>query len=102
MRAGLVQTSHVFLVGKERERWSLCFHEGPPVLVWFWVECKFSSVTQSCLTLCNPMDCSSPGFPVHHQLPELAQVGDAIQPSHPLSSPSCPALSLSQNQSLFK
>ena len=52
-----------------------------------------SSVTQLCPTLCNPMDCSMPGFPVHHQLPELAQtqvhrVGDAIQPSHPLSSPS--------------
>ena len=57
---------------------------------------QFSSVTQSCATLCDPMDCSTPGFPVHHQLPELAQtcvhrVGDAIQPSHPLSSPSPPA-----------
>ena len=55
----------------------------------------FSSVTQSCQTLCNPMDCSMPGFPVHHQLPEFTQthvhwVGDAIQPSHPLSSPSPP------------
>ena len=54
---------------------------------------QFSLVTQSCLTHCNPMDCSTPGFPVHHQLLELAQthvhpVGDAIQPSHPLSSPS--------------
>ena len=62
---------------------------------------QFSSVTQSCLTLCNPMDCSTPGFPVHHQLPELAQthvhtVGDAIQPSHSLSSPS-PAFNLSQH-----
>ena len=52
-----------------------------------------SSITQSCPTLCDPMECSTPGFPVHHQLPELAQahvhsVGDAIQPSHPLSSPS--------------
>ena len=50
---------------------------------------QFSSVTQSCPTLCNPMDCSTPGFPVHHQLQELAQthvhwVGDATQPSHPL------------------
>ena len=66
-----------------------------------------SSGTQSCLTLCNPMDCSTPGFPVHHQLPELAQthvhwVGDAIQPSHLLSSPSPPAFSLSQHQGLFK
>ena len=54
---------------------------------------QFSSVTQSCPTLCNPMDCSTPGYPVHHQLPQLAQthvhrVNDAIQPSHPLSSPS--------------
>ena len=56
--------------------------------------------------LCNPMDCSTSGFPLHHQLPELAQthvycVGDAIQPSHPLSSPSPPAFNLSQHQSLF-
>ena len=55
-----------------------------------------SSVAQSCLTVCDPMDCSTPGLPVHHQLLELAQthvhqVGDAIQPSHPLSSPSSPA-----------
>ena len=67
----------------------------------------FNLVSQSCLTLCNPMDCSTPGFPVHHQLPELAQthvhwVSDAIQPSHPLSSPSPPALNLSQHQGLFK
>ena len=61
---------------------------------------QFSSVTQSCLTLCNPMDCSAPGFPVHKQLPELVQtyvhwVGHAIQPSHPLSLPSSPTFSLS-------
>ena len=51
---------------------------------------QFSSVAQSCLTLCYPMDCSTPGFPVHHQLPELAptHVSNTIQPSHPLSSPS--------------
>ena len=66
----------------------------------------FSSVIQLCPTLCNPMGCSTPGFPVHHQLPELAQthvhqVIDAIQPSHPLSSPSPPALNLSQHQGLF-
>ena len=64
----------------------------------------FSSVTQSCLTLCNPMDCSTPVFPVHHQLLEPAQthahwVNDAIQPHHPLSSPCPPALKLSQHQS---
>ena len=68
---------------------------------------QFSSVTQSCLTLCSPMDCSPPGFPVHHQCLEspqthVHQVSDAIQPSHPLSSPSPPALNLSQHQGLFK
>ena len=65
-----------------------------------------SSVAQSCLTLCAPMDCSTPGVLVLHHLPELAQtpvsrVGDAIQPSHPLSFPSPPALNLSQHQGLF-
>ena len=66
-----------------------------------------SSVAQSCLTLCDPMDCSSPGFLVHHQRPELAQthvhqVGDAIQPSNPLSSSFPPAFNLSQLQGLFQ
>ena len=65
---------------------------------------QFSSVTQSCLTLCNPMNCSTPGLPVHHQLPEFTQthvhrVSDANQPSHPWSSPSPPAPNLSQHQS---
>ena len=68
---------------------------------------QFSSVAQSCLTLCDPMNCSMPGYPVHHLLPELAQthvhqVDDAIQPSHPLSSPSSPAFNLSQHQGLFR
>ena len=68
---------------------------------------QFSSVTQSCLTLCDPMNRSTPGLPVHHQLPEFTQihvyrVSDAIQPSHPLSSPSPPAPNPSQHQSLFK
>ena len=60
---------------------------------------RVSSVSQSCPALCNTMDCSTPGFPVHHQLLELAQthVSDAIQPSHPLSSPSPPAFNLSQH-----
>ena len=67
----------------------------------------FSSVAQSCPTLCDPMNCSTPGVPVHHQLLESTQthvhrVGDAIQPSHPLASPSPPALNLSQHQGLFK
>ena len=70
------------------------------------IEHQFSSVAQSCLTVCNPMNCSTPGLPVHHQLPDFTQTyihrgGDAIQPSHPLSSPS-PALNLSQHQGLFK
>ena len=67
----------------------------------------FCSVAQSCLTLCDLVDCSMTGFPVHHQLPELTLmhvhwVGDAIQPSHPLSSPSPPAFNLFQHQGLFK
>ena len=87
--------------------------------LWFWASflrvtwttmrlnsVQFSLVTQSCPTLWDPMDCSMPGLPVHHQLPELTQihvhwVGDAIQPSHPLLSPS-PAFNLSQHQSLFQ
>ena len=68
---------------------------------------QFSSITQSCLILCDPMDCSTPGFPVHHQPPDLAQthvhrVSDAIQPSHPLSFPSPPAINLSQHQVLLQ
>ena len=84
---------------------------------WTWVSCigrwnlyhwdTFSLVTQFGLTLCDPMDCSTPGFPIHHQLLELAQthvhwVGDAIQPSCSLSSPSPPAFSLFQHQGLFQ
>ena len=80
-----------------------------------WADCllssqgipQFSSVAQLCLTLCHPVDCSRSGFPVHHQLLELTEthvhaVGDAIQPSHPLSSPSPPTFNLSQHQGLFK
>ena len=98
--------------------------------VWTWISGKFnltllknwmrfaslrekqkcfsvSSVAQSCPTLCDPIDCSMPGFTVHHQLPELAQtlvhrVGDTIQPSHPLSPLSSPAFNLSQHQGLFQ
>ena len=72
-----------------------------------WSVGQFSSVAQSCPTLCDPMNRSMPGLPVHHQLPELTQthvhrVGDAIQPSHPLSSPSPPAPNPSQHQGLFQ
>ena len=74
------------------------------------INCKvqFSSVQSlSCVWLCDPMSCSTPGLPVHHQLPEITQthvhwVSDVIQPSHPLSSPSPPAFNLSQHQGLFK
>ena len=73
----------------------------------FKISLQFSSVTQSCLTVCDPMDCSMTDFPVLCPLPEFAQthvrwVGDAIQPSHPLASPSPPAPNLSQHQGLFK
>ena len=68
---------------------------------------SFSSVAQSCLTLCDLMDCNTPGFLIHHQPPgftqtHVHQVSDAIQPSHPLSSPSPPAPNPSQHQSLFQ
>ena len=68
---------------------------------------QFSSVAQSCLTLCDPMNCRTPGLPVHHQLPEFTQthvhrVSDAIQPSHPLLSPSPPAPNPCQHQGLFQ
>ena len=86
------------------------------MLVEFWnykrskasvIPFQFSSVTQSCPALCDPMHCSTSGLPVHHQPPEFTQthvhwVGDAIQASHPLSSPSSPTLNLSQHQGLFK
>ena len=68
---------------------------------------QFSSVTQSCPNLCNPMDCSTPGLPIHQELPDFTQshvhwVSDAIQPPHPLSSPFPSAFNLSQKQGLFK
>ena len=71
------------------------------------MNCCCCSVAKSCPTLCNPKDCSTPGFPVHHQLPELTQthvhwVGDAIQPSHLLLSPSPSAFNFSRHQGLFK
>ena len=74
---------------------------------WAPLPVQFSSVTQSCLTLCDPINHSTPGLPVHHQLLEFTQthvqwVSDAIQPSHPLSSPSPPAPNPSQHQSLFQ
>ena len=86
---------HGIAKNQTREWLKLCFYQ------------SVSSVAQLCLTLCNPMNRSMPGLPVHHQLPEFTQthvhwVGDAIQPSHPLSSSSPPAFNLSQHQGLFK
>ena len=76
------------------------------IYIYMYIHAQFRSITQSCLSLCDPMNRSTPGLPVHHQLPEFTQthvhrVDDAIQPSHPLSSPSPPALSPSQHQCLF-
>ena len=78
-----------------------------PTKVYVVSSNKFSSVTQSCLNLCDAMDCSMPGFPIHHQHLKLAQthvhqVPDVIQPSHTLSSPSPPVFILSQHESLFQ
>ena len=76
-------------------------------LVKTFLPVQYSSDTQSCPTLCDPMNRSMPGLPVHHQLPEFIQthvhrVSDTIQPSHPRSSPFPPAFNLSQHQGLFK
>ena len=81
--------------------------ESPAWQLGIFLHIQFSSVTQLCPTLCYPMDCSTPGFPVHHQLPKLVQshvhwVGDAIETSYPLSSPSPPAFNLSQYQGLIQ
>ena len=82
-------------------------HCSPATITIPLIRSQFSSAAQSCPTLCDPLDSSAPGFSVHHQLPELAQThvhwgDDAIQPSYPLSSPSPPALNLSQHQGLFQ
>ena len=90
---------------------SLSFTDPPPCphqeLSEQFSSVQFSSIAQSCPTLCNPMNCSMPDLPVHHQLPEFTQthvhwVSDDIQPSYPLPSPSPPAFNLSQHQGLFQ
>ena len=88
----------------------ICFNatlSNHPTLSFPRLSFQLSSVTQSCLSLCSPMSCSTPGLPVQHQLLEPTQthvhwVGDAIQPSQPLLSPSSPALNISQHQGFFK
>ena len=94
---------------KDRKAWSAAVHgvsERHDLATEQQALAQFSSVAQSCLILCDPIDCSPRGLPVHHQLLEFAQThvhraSDAIQPSHPLLSPSPPAFNLSQHQSLF-
>ena len=103
-----LQTIHAGEVMEKRE----CFCTVCGNVNWHshygrWLSVQFSSVAQSCPTLCDPMNCSTQGLPVHHQLPEFTKthvhrVGDAIQLSHPLLSPSPPAPNPSQHQSLFQ
>jgi len=96
------KSNHLASILESRIAW--CF------TLWLkpiFLSIQFSSIAQSCLNPCDPMNHSTPGLPVHHQLPEFTQthvhqVGDAIQPSHPLSSPSPPALNIFQHQGLFK
>ena len=88
-----------------RATWEACLTCN--VAIKIQLQTWFSSVSQSCPTVCDPTNHSTPGLSVHHQLPEFTQthvhwVGDPIQPSHPLSSPSLPAFNLSQHQGLFK
>ena len=113
----MVQVSHPYMttgktialtrptfVGKVK---SLLLNMLSRLVITFLPRSQFSSVAQSCPTLCDPMNCSMPRLSVHHQLPEFTQThvhrdSDAIQPSHPLSSPSPPAPNPSQHQSLFQ
>ena len=105
----IIHKTSFYFVQSFCKDWTFLFtFESFPIVWIVWekgihTSVQFSSVTQTCPTLCDPMGCSTPGFPVHHQLPEstlthVHWVGDAIQPSHPLSSPSPPALNLSQHQ----
>ena len=106
---GLVLSICVLVVGRNAGGWAVRGkgYRGKCPDEVLKAENQFTSVTQSCPTLYDAMDCSTPGFPVHHQLPELTQshvhqVSDATQPSHPLLSPSPPTCSLSQHWGLFK
>ena len=95
------------LSGAKSQRQYGKYEKCSPKISYICLSVQFSSVSQSCPTLCDPMNRSTPGLPVHHQLPEFTQihfhrVRDDIQPSHPRSSPSPPAPNLSQHQSLFQ
>ena len=110
--SGIYKVSEKILEGNECVNWSDGSRDGHMARkLWpkdqILRSVQSSLVTQSCLTLCNPINCSTPGLPVYHQLLESTQthvhwVSEAIQPSHLLSSPSPPALNLSQHQGLFK
>ena len=105
---------HLYLISSASVRSLLFLSFIVPILAWnvpmispIFLKRTLSSVAQWCLVPCDPMDCSMPGLPFHHQLLEFTQthvhwVGDAIQPSHPLSSPPPPSFNLSQHQGLFK
>ena len=105
-----MDSSYFFVCGFMRKKRTILFYFIFAVAI-FLLEVQFSSVTQSCPTLCDPMDCSTPDFPIHHQLPELAQthvhwVSDAIQTSHPLHPlllpPSIfPSIRVFSNKSVF-
>ena len=105
----IIHKTSFYFVQSFCKDWTFLFtFESFPIVWIVWekgihTSVQFSSVTQTCPTLCDPMGCSTPGLPVHHQLPEstlthVHWVSDAIQPSHPLSSSSPPALNLSQHQ----
>ena len=113
--ASASQTSHFICMSENGESGSINFKSRICLFLENHMTCynaelsfyQFSTVTQSCPILFDPMDCSMPDFPVHHHLSELAQthghrVGDASQPSHPLSSPSPPAFNLLQHQGIFQ
>ena len=98
---------HIFMLVFKIPLLQIMFTLTAKLLNYQLSDIQFSSVAQSCPTLCDPMNCSTPGLPVHHKLPGFTQthvyrVGDAIQPSHPLSSPSPPAPNPSQHQGLFQ
>ena len=102
-----LMTNHLGMMEVFFNVWIHTWEYAKHVQVKFLKCCCCCSVTQSCPALCHPMDCSMPGFPVHRHLPQLAQthvhqVGDAIHPSQPLSSPSLSAFNLPQHQNLFQ
>ena len=102
MACGSIDAYYEHMVILTNSRW--CWERKFLKALFFY---QFSSISQSCLSPCDPIDCSMPSFPVRHQLPELNQthvhwVGDAIQPSCPLLSPSSPAFNLPQHQGLFQ